>query len=315
MQRKDISMKKIYVLLNPNARSFRLRRALIEKYENFDYEGLKIFKSSDIDGLRVNVKKISRDKPDYICIGGGDGTIHVVLNELMKVYKTSSLPPILILQEGTMNNIARTIHLEGHGYEILGRLISAVKNKSNIPVFRRDTFQIDNRFGFIFGLGLVTNFLKLAYSGTEKGTLRNLYVAAKTAVEALVNTTDGEIFANMDLVIEADGRDILINPVTGILSGTVEHIGMGFSPLIEAAAFPGKFQTLILGMKPRRVLFNILKLKRGDKLSEAGYANFHSTSMMIKSNTKFEYTIDGDIYISDGTLCVESGPAITLVKV
>jgi len=313
--RKEISMKKIYVLLNPHARNFRLHRASIDKYENFDYDGLKIFKSGDIGELNVNVKKVFRDKPDYICIGGGDGTIHVVLTELIKVYKTSSLPPILILKEGTMDNIARTIHLEGHGDAILGRLISAVKNRINIPVFRRDTIQIDNRYGFIFGLGFITNFLKLVYSTGEKGTLRNTYVGAKTIVEALLNITDGEVFVNMDLAIEADGREISINPVTGILSGTVEHIGMGFSPLIEAAVVPGKFQTIILGMEPRHVLFNIHKLKHGDKVSEPGYANFHSTSMIIKNNIKFEYTIDGDIYTSDGTLNVRSGPAIDLIKI
>lgn len=308
-------MKKIFVILNPNAKKFRTHISTTKNYTNIKYEGLKLFFPGDINELRADIKQIVIEKPDYICIGGGDGTIHIVLTELINAYKSIHIPPVLILKEGTMDNVARTIHLEGRGIEILERLISAIKKNIDIPVFRRDTIKIGNRFCFIFGLGFITNFLKLVYSGGEKGTLRNTYVGAKTLLEALLNITEGEVFVNMNLEITADERIIGINPVTGILSGTVEHIGMGFSPLIDASGVPGKFQTIVLGMEPRHVLFNISKIKHGDKIVEPGYANFHASKMIIRHEVNFDYTMDGDLYTADKMLVVETGPAISLIKI
>lgn len=308
-------MKKIFVILNQNAKKFRTHRSSAKKYANIKYEGLKLFFPCDMNELRSTINQIVQEKPDYICIGGGDGTIHIVLTELINAYKSIHIPPVLILKEGTMDNVARTIHLEGHGSAILERLISALTKNIDVPVFRRDTIKIGDRFCFIFGLGFITNFLKLVYSGGEKGTLRNALVGAKTFIEALLNTTKGEVFSNMNLHITADDKIIDINPVTGILSGTVEHIGMGFSPLIDASVVPGKFQTIVLGMEPRQVLFNISKIKHGEKIYEPGYANVHSSIMTIKHDTDFEYTMDGDIYIADRLLVIESGPSIDLIKI
>ena len=308
-------MNKIHVILNPNAKKFRLHKSELDNYTRIKYEGLTIFQSGDIDELHENIKQVIDEKPDYICIGGGDGTIHVVLTELINAYMPLKIPPVLILKEGTMDNIARSIHLEGHGDEILARMITALKKSRDVQIFRRDTIEINNRYCFLFGLGFITNFLKLVYSGGEKGTLRNTYIGAKTVVEALLNITEGEVFTHMDLIIDADGRRIQINPVTGLLAGTVEHIGMGFSPLIEASVVPGKFQSIILGMEPRHILFNISKLKHGDKISESGYANFHSSLMTLRYDGEFEYTMDGDIYSAGNELVIKSGPAIDLVKV
>ena len=308
-------MKKIYVILNPNAKKFRTNKSSIDNYTSIKYEGLKIFFSGNSDELHGITRQVIAEKPDYICIGGGDGTIHIVLTELIIKYRPNHIPPVLILKEGTMDNIARTIHLEGRGDKILGRLVSAVKKEEDVQVFRRDTIEIDGKYCFLFGIGFVTNFLRLAYNGHEKGALRNTYVGAKTFIEALLNTTDGEVFTNMDISIMADGKSLDINHITGILSGTVEHIGMGFSPLIEASAVPGKFQTIVFGMEPRQVLFNLSKIKHGDKIFVEGYNNFHSGSLKLNYNGSFDYTMDGDLYRADDELMIKAGPEIELVKI
>lgn len=268
-----------------------------------------------MEELRETINIIKSEKPDYIGIGGGDGTIHVVMTELINGLKPDNIPPVLILKEGTMNNIAATIHLKGTGDKILARMIAAIERNSSVQVITRDTIKINDKYCFIFGLGLITNFLNLVYSGGEKGLIRNLYVGVKTFIEAIFNTSEGKVFTKMNFIIEADGGKIAINPVTGILSGTVEHIGMGFTPLSQAAVFPGRFQTIILGMEPRQVLLNINKLRRGDKIYNPGYADFHSSFLTLTYNGEFEYTMDGDIYTADRELVVKSGPAISLVKV
>lgn len=308
-------MKTIYVMLNPNAKKFRTRRSSVKKYTKMKYEGLKLFLPQNLSELEESIKQAESNRPDYICIGGGDGTIHLVLTALINAYKPDNVPPILILKEGTMDNIARTIKLKGIGEEILERMILALKNGEPVVTVKRDTIEINNRYCFLFGTGFITNFLKLAYSGLEKGFLRNSLVGAITAKEALLNKKHGEIFKRIDLNIEADNSLIDIHPISGLLGGTVEHIGMGFSPLKDASAVPGKFQLIIVGMQPRKILFNIFRLRTGERITDKNYDNIHCSSLFLKHDGVFDYTMDGDLYSAENELRLSMGPAIDLVKI
>lgn len=308
-------MKKIFIILNPNAKRFRTHRSTMNTFSRIDYPGMKLYTPENINELNTAAKDVFDQKPDYICIGGGDGTIHLVITELLNCFNGTKLPPVLILKEGTMDNIAKTINLEGNGEKIIERMIRALKKDKTIPTFRRDTIEINNRFCFLFGVGFVTNFLKLAYNGIEKGILRNSLVAAITAAEALLNIEEGEVFRRENFSIEADGKQIDLHPINGILSGTVEHIGMGFAPLKHAYDVPGKFQTIIIGMEPRKVLLNIHKIRMGETLHERGYENLHCSELVLSRKGSFDYTMDGDIYTADERLIIKTGPSIELVKV
>ena len=117
----------------------------------------------------------------------------------------------------------------------------------------------------------------------------------------------GQIFLN--------GREISINPVQGLLAGSVEHIGMGFSPLPDAAKKSGSFQVIVLGMKPSSVLLNMNKLRTGKNINSPEYLNCHAEEIILNYDTEYDYTMDGDLYKSSGELKVERGPVIKLVKV
>jgi len=308
-------MVNIYVILNPNAKKFRTNRSSIKSYELIDYPGLKLFSPDNTSDLETIIARAYKDKPDYICVGGGDGTIHLVITLLLNSFKNEKIPPFLILKEGTMDNIARTINLEGTGGEIIRRLVKAVRNGENIKTFRRDTIRVDDKYCFLFGTGFVTNFLKMAYNGIEKGVLRNSIVAAITAKEALLNIKEGEIFRQEHFSITADGESIDLNPINGLLAGTVEHVGMGFSPLKDAARHPGKFQTIITAMEPRKMLLNIHNLRTGQTINDNGYVNSHFNKMTLKKDGAFDYTMDGELYIAENELKIETGPAVDLVKI
>lgn len=308
-------MKKIYVILNSNAKRFRTGRSSVKAYQKIKYEGLYLFLPQNFDELQNTIKKTAEDFPDYICIGGGDGSIHLILSELLNSFNNKKLPPVLILKEGTMNNIARTIKLSGTGIEILKRFINAIKNDDIIKTERRDTIEINSKYCFLFGTGLITNFLKLAYSGFEKGFLRNFLIALITAREAIHNDVHGRVFNYNDVYIEADNKPVDIHSVSGILAGTVEDIAMGFKPLKDASILPCKFQILIMGTEPRKILLNIDKIKRGMRIAEDGYINIHASSLLIKQNGRFDYTMDGDLYTAENELFIQTGPAIDLINI
>jgi len=304
----------IRVIINPNAKKFRTGRSSIESYRNIKSNLVKIVTPSSPEELRKETEKMAKERCDYICIAGGDGTLHLTLSSIINSYKQENIPPILILKEGTMDNVARTIKLKGRGPQLLRRLVERIENNLEVEIYRRYTMQIDNKFCFLFGTGFVTNFLNLAYNGKEKGFVRNLQVASIAMREALLNIDNGRIFSKAECEIYSDGKPLNIKSYYGLLAGTVEHIGMGFSPLSDAVV-DGKFQVIISSLKPRTIALNINKIRTGRAINNEGYFNFHSSVIKIKQKGRFEYTMDGDIYSAENELVVKIGPSVNLVKV
>jgi len=308
-------MKKIGVIINPNAKKFRTDKASIDQYLQFKSENVIINTPQNLTDLKKTIKSYKTLKSDYICIAGGDGTIHLVISELINAFKPAPVPPVLILKEGTMDNIAKSVHLKGRGPALLTRLIKAVNEDREIPNEERYTMKINDKYCFLFGTGLITNFLNKAYSGREKGFIRNIQVALMTAKEAFLNVKDGEIFQLTEQEIFIDKKRIPYNSIYGILSGTVEHVGMSFSPLINAVQTDGTFQMILLSMSPRKIIGNINKIRTGQKIKSEGYLNVFGKSLVIKQKEIFEYTMDGDIYTANKKLEIKTGPVIKLVKI
>jgi diacylglycerol kinase family enzyme len=308
-------MKKVAVIINPNAKKFRTGKVSMNTYTDHNSDNVIVGAPETIDELKKTVKRYKSLKPDYICIGGGDGTIHLVLTEFINAYKSKELPPILILREGTMDNIARSVNLKLKGPQLLDRLLKKIAAGEKIETEDRFTIKIDDKYCFLFGTGFITNFLDKVYSGKEKGIFRNIQVAFMGIKEGLLNSSNGKIFKLVEQTVYIDGKEIKINPVSGILSGTVEHIGMGFSPLMSAVQSNGTFQTILLGLNSRKILFNIAKLRTGKKIKSDKYLSVLCKSLIIKQDGVFEYTMDGDIYSAKDEIKAVIGPKVALVKI
>jgi len=307
--------KKISVVINPNAKKFRTGRASFESYKKFESDCVSIITPATLQELKAVTDNMAEQKPDYICIAGGDGTLHVVLSSIINSFLPSPVPPVLILKEGTMDNVARTINLKGRGPQLLKRLIDAVNSNKEIEIHKRITMKINNMYCFLFGIGFITNFLREAYSGKEKGVISNLQVAMKSSLEAVTNRTKGKIFNAMNGDIYLNGNRIDINPIHGLLAGTVEHIGMGFSPMPGAAKKHGEFEVIIVGLKPAAIIMNLNRLRTGRAIKSDKYLKCHTKTIKINIESMYDYTMDGDIYQAEGELIVEIGPEIKLIKV
>lgn len=308
-------MTKIGILINPNAKKFRTRRSSLKNYTSITSDLLIIRATESADDIRGVIHEFRDKNCGYIGVAGGDGTLHLAVTEIIKIYGPGNVPPILILREGTMDNVARTIKLRGRGPELIKRLVWAVENRKEIEIYRRYTIKIADKYCFLFGTGIVAGFLNEVYSGKEKGLIRNIQVAFRAISEGIRNTKDGKIFFMMDGEIIVDNSKVDINPVNGVLAGTVEHIGMGFSPLSQAGSGENVFQILITGMQPGKLLKNLNRIRTGRQIDDAGYYSSLSREIKLIYPEDFDYTMDGDMYRAKKELIVEIGPAINLVKV
>ena len=297
-------MKKIGILINPNAKKFRTRKSSLKNYTHIHSDLLIIRATENEEDIKNVIENFKKIGCDYIGVAGGDGTLHLAVTEMMKIYGPGKIPPLLILREGTMDNVARTIDLEGKGPDLIRRLLWAIENKKEIKIHKRDTIKIDDKYCFLFGTGLVTNFLNEAYNGKEKGFMRNIQVGLSAFLEGIRNEENGRIFNWMDGEIYIDGKKLGINPVNGILAGTVEHIGMGFSPLMSASKEKKSFQVIITAMPPSKLIKNINRLRTGKTIDEQGYCNTICKKIKLIFPGDFDYTMDGDIYKASNELVV-----------
>jgi len=307
-------MKRAGIIINPNAKKIRTGRTSLDKYRNIKSECFDLRISESLEQIKYIAMDFKRENIDYIAIAGGDGTIHLTLTEIIRIYGESAIPAILILKEGTMDNIARSINLKGNGLSLIKKLKESLESGQEIETHSRRTLKINGRYCFIFGTGFIANFLNEVYSGKEKGFIRNIQVGFDSIKEAIVNKKDGRIFNLINEKIKIDDNDIEFNEINGILAGTVEHVGMSFSPLRNAAQNESEFQVIITGMNPRKMLLNINKLRVGKKINSEGYCNIMAKKLNIVAESEFDYTMDGDMYVADRELEVSLGPVVRLVK-
>jgi len=306
-------MKKIGVIINPNAKKIRKGKISIDDFRKISPDIVDIRLTNDLKEIDRVVKDFKKKKMKYIGITGGDGTIHQVISRMIAIYGPRSLPPVIILKGGTMDNIGRSIGLKGNGKKILKRLADKLSRDEEPEILSYDTMKIGKAYCFLFGFGFVTNFLEEAYRG-EKGFIKNMMVIRKAITHAFREPATGSLYEGVEADIKVDGKTLGFTKITGLLAGTVKSVAEGANPLFLANKKPGTFHLLASGMKPLQVLFKFYFVF-GIRVRHRFLFNDTASSLKIRSRGKFRYTMDGDLYDSTGRLDVGVGIKVKLVKV
>lgn len=304
----------VAIILNPNSRmNKKTNCSIIKDYNKIGGTQIKVWATKDFNELESAIKEIMGFGINYLAISGGDGTIHQTITMVKKIYGNKSLPKIVILRDGTMNNVGRTMNLKGNGRKILKKLLYKLNNNIHLDEHPRALLEIDGRYGFLFGMGVSSNFLEAAYEG-NKGTLQNIKVIKSCFAEAITGNNDN-IYKKVDAEIWADNQKMPFNEVTGVLAGTVEHIGMGFHPLSRAATDTSKFQVIASAIEPIKLARYVIDVRHGWPIKHELHFDGLVEKLDFVSPEPFTYTIDGDLYIADKKLHVGLAGEIILIKV
>ena len=306
-------MRKIGVIVNLNAREYKLKKNNpYGIFEKIGGEYVLVRYTQSIDEVIDVAQEFKKEGINYVAPSGGDGTLHHVITAFMKVYN-QKMPPVLILKSGTMNNVATSIHLNGDGNSILHRAVSALKKGNEYMLITRNTLKIENKYCFLFGNGITADFLNTYYS-IGKSYAKLVHLITNTIIEAVTNSNDS-LFKGFEGKIVCDSQAIEYTKVLGILAGSVETIGMGFYPLFRANEKADAFHVIVCAMKPRDVVKQIIKLKKGVPINHEQYFEATAKEIGIYSEKPFVYTMDGDLYHSDGTLNVTLGSPVQFIVV
>src|SRR5256885_2013139 len=117
-----------------------------------------------LDDLYRVAEEFMKAGIDILGINGGDGTIHHTLTAFLKTYGDRPLPMVAILRGGTMNTIANSYGIKGEPSRLLFELVDKYHNNESFDLFEREILVVGDAYGFIFGNGLLYNFLEAYYA-------------------------------------------------------------------------------------------------------------------------------------------------------
>jgi diacylglycerol kinase family enzyme len=265
------------------------------------YEAAEEFKERDID---------------ILCINGGDGTNHVTLTAFINVYGNKPLPKIAILRAGTMNTVATSLNIYGKSSDILLNIIKKYNSGEPFVITHRNLLKVnDNQYGFIFGNGIIYNFLKVYYKDEERSPTTAAILLAKSIVRTLVSKKD-PLLKKITVEIEEDGGVIWRhhNFLT-IGAMTVREIGLGFVAAPRALENPNKFQVFAV----KTGVFGVVKsfpnmlLFRNGLLKSVVEEKVLNKLVINSLKEAIPYTIDGDMHSPVQRLKIELGPRLKLI--
>ena len=127
----------------------------------------EVIAAESLEGLAHLTGRMAANPPTAIAIHGGDGTLHKSLTAIIRAFQDRPLPIIAILPGGTMNVVASSLHLDGRPEGIVAELAALLHAGRPVPTVDRRCLKVGDIYGFVFGNGLMANFLEEYYSADQ----------------------------------------------------------------------------------------------------------------------------------------------------
>ncbi len=259
------------------------------------------------------MEHFKNSKVDVIAVNGGDGTVHVALTSMMKIYGGEKLPKIAILKGGTMNMTATNLRLKGNTVDIFKRVVKAYKDGGELKTKQISLLKVNERYGFIFGSGAVCTFMDLYHRSSNPSPL----VAAKSVLAMagsmiVHGKLAKEFFTPTWQEINVDGFSFGRAPYLAFLITTLPSVGLGMDLTFRAKIDLMKAQ-LIAFRDKAKIVPQVARVWLGRALPPDVADDTVGSRFFINGDKSFRYTLDGDMYSSSGKLVVETGPLLDLV--
>lgn len=265
--------------------------------------------------LHRAVREFKRRGVDIIAISGGDGTIHLVLSAVVKRYKETPLPKFLALRSGTMNTFTHSRKLRGGPASILSRTLHRYRSGKPFREIRQHLLKINDKYGFMAGAGMVSNFLELYYSRPKPGPVAAAHIASKAVLSAVFRTAYArQIFRPTRLTVTIDGKPLDRRQYKLILGCTIKEIGLGFTPTPRAYDQPGCFHFVAANMAPASVVAKIPALWLGRDIGHRDMQHNGIAKVVdVEPDGELRWMVDGELYATREPLRFSVGPTITVL--
>jgi len=307
----------IGVILNPRSkRNLQDPQAALRLARTLGDHGVVRAAHSRDDLARI-AEDFRKLQIDVLGISGGDGTNYVTITGFLDVYEGEPLPPLAFLRGGTFNTVANAVGVpRGRPDGLLERLIQRYVERKREPLHwvERHVMRIGDHCGFLFGTGAIYNYIA-EYNRAE---VRNPTWAAEVLLRASAQVAMGqptpiaERWAGRVTFDEGDAfpeRDYL-----AIGAGTVDQIGLGFSPFYRSGDQPGCFHVLGIHTSALGFVRKLPDIWRARPMGEEHtYERVARRAVLEARSGVVRYMCDGDVHEHPGPLVIETGPRVKIL--
>jgi len=172
------------------------------------------------------------------------------------------------------------------------------------------------RYGFIFGNGIIANFLEVYYQHRSPSPLIAAKLVGQTVCSGLVG---GELARRVTrpvrVELELDGEIRPIQNYGSIGVATIEQIGLGFRPFIYCEDSDSSFHVALFhDVGTTRIASQLPRVRFGRPPDPRIISNTSTRRLVLRAEEEILYTIDGDMHRSVGhELIIEAGPRIQII--
>jgi diacylglycerol kinase (ATP) len=280
--------------------------------------GGRVIAARSLDELTAEARQLAETPPSVIAVHGGDGTLHLTIGALLREFtaRNQPLPPLAILTGGTMNVVAASLDIRSEPERLIEELVEDARVGRAPDVVMRRCLKVGDSFGFVFGNGLMANFLEEYYGRGGYGARRALWILARTFLSAFVwGRYARKIFRRFEGQVWVDGQVLPWRALTGVSAATVREVGLGFKLNHRADEDPDRFSVLAIHSGPIKLAADLLPVHQGRGIAPRRAYSTVASRMIIQPNqAETSYTIDGDLYKARGPISIELGPELRFVK-
>ncbi len=313
-------MPGIGIITNPHSRRNRryperMRRLgyMLGRHDTYEL-------TNRVEDVEEVAREFKEGEIDILALNGGDGTNHVTLSTFIDVYGDDPLPKIALLRGGTMNTVSKSIGIRGTPPKLLANLVEKYYTDRPFETSVRDILKVTDetgtRYGFIFGNGIVANFLELYYGTGNPSPTTAALLLAKGFVHLAKG--GGEItdalFRPFHARIEMEKEVWPQRDYTAVVASTVDQIGLGFRPFNRCQEEERAFHMLGVTAGPVGVARAFPRLRLGLPVEDENFPSAVTSCAVFRSSEPISYTIDGDMHVAeDGVVTLETGPRLEII--
>jgi len=235
---------------------------------------------------------------------GGDGSLHRLVDALLRQYDEATAPIVLALAGGTMNGLPRALGTGGPPESVLRAAVATLAGGASPLTRERHLLRVTDvsdgrmRHGFGFATGLVFRAFQEYYRDPEPGLVDALRASVLPLKSAICG---GTFYDDVHLEVQVDGAPWLPDPPHTLVASVTDNPFLWFRPFGAPLGDAAAFHLAATSMRPRELVPRLWSIFRGrcrhprlriDRVSEA----------TVRGETG--YLIDGDLYPSGGVVDV-----------
>ncbi len=289
----------IGIVTNPNALgAVRDRKLALRLADIVEKDGV-VHETKTPDELRRAISGLCDAGCDIVATCGGDGTNLSALSEIVRAWGAAGrpLPRWCILRGGTLNTVATNLGIKGHPEEILGRLVTLVRQRAGIPSRLQDLLGVNDMHGFLFAGAMGGRFLEAYYGGPTTGPAWGAVLAGRTVASAITGGPFARwLFDPLEARLVVDGVPLSQTHFTLLVAATVRDVGIGFRPTYRAGEVPGRFHLVASSLSALRLASQATRVRGGRALRGTPHTDVVAERVEIDFATPQTWTLDGDLF-------------------